>query len=64
MWHRPTANSDWITLKAGTLECAADIAPRGHLWVSKKQSWIILDPTLPAFDTQPDDVQAWRTKLA
>ncbi len=42
---------------------AVDIAPRGHLWASKKQSWIILDPNLPAFAKQPDDVQAWRTTL-
>lgn len=63
MWHRSAPDSDWITLKVGTLDCASDIEPRGHLWVSKKQPWIRLDPTLPAFDTQPDDVQAWRTKL-
>ena len=63
LWHRPAQKSDWITLKAGTLDCAATIAPRGHLWVSQKQPWITLDPALPAFDTQPDDVQAWRTSL-
>jgi hypothetical protein len=63
MWHRPSEDSDWITLKAGTLEDAASISPRGHLWVSKKQPWIVLDPALPAFDTQPDDVHLWRTTL-
>jgi hypothetical protein len=31
--------------------------------VSKKQPWVILDPNLPAFDTQPDDVQTWRVGL-
>jgi hypothetical protein len=63
MWHRESPDSAWITLKAGTLDCAHQIVPRGHLWVSKKQPWIVLDPNLPAFDTQPDDVQAWRTRL-
>lgn len=63
LWHRPTADSKWITLKAGTLDCAASIEPRGHLWVSKKQRWIVLDPALPAYDTQPEDVHAWRINL-
>jgi hypothetical protein len=64
MWHRAAPDSAWITLKVGTLDDAADISPRGHLWVSKKQPWIVLDPALPAFDTQPEDVQAWRTTLS
>lgn len=64
MWHRGSEDSAWITLKVGTLDDASGIAPRGHLWVSKKQPWLILDPSLPAFDTQPEDVQAWRTSLS
>ena len=63
MWHRSSEDSAWITLKVGSLDDAAHISPRGHLWVSKMQVWITLDPALPAFDTQPDDVQAWRTSL-
>jgi hypothetical protein len=63
MWHRGAQDSEWITLKVGTLADAANISPRGHLWVSKKQPWIILDPALPAFDMQPDDVHLWRTSL-
>lgn len=56
-------DSAWITLKVGTLDTASNISPRGHLWVSKKQPWVVLDPSLPAFDTQPDDVHIWRTTL-
>jgi hypothetical protein len=63
MWHRPSENSAWITLKVGTLDDASGVSPRGHLWASKKQPWIVLDPALPAFETQPDDVQRWRTSL-
>ncbi len=63
LWHRSNADSDWITLKVGTLDDASAIVPRGHLWVSKKQPWIMLDPALPAYDTQPEDVQKWRTAL-
>jgi hypothetical protein len=63
MWHRSAQDSAWITLKVGTLDDASVISPRGHLWVSKKQPWIILDPALPAFDTQPSDVHLWRINL-
>jgi hypothetical protein len=63
LWHRASEDSRWVTLKAGTLNNAAEISPRGHLWVSKKQPWIVIDPALPIFDTQPDDVNAWREGL-
>ena len=63
MWHRSSVDSQWVTLKVGTLDDAHLVSPRGHLWVSKKQPWIVLDPALPAFDAQPDDVQVWRKNL-
>jgi hypothetical protein len=63
MWHRSSEDSIWITLKVGTLDRAAEIEPHGHLWISKKQPWVVLDPDLPAFDTQPEDVQKWRLNL-
>ena len=64
LWHRLGARSTLATLKVGTLDNSAGIAPRGHLWVSKLQVGIALDPAVPAFDTQPDDIQAWRESLA
>jgi hypothetical protein len=63
LWHRSSSDSVWITLKVGTLDKASHIVPRGHLWVSKKQPWIVIDPALPTFDTQPDDVDIWRKGL-
>lgn len=63
LWHRPTRVSEWATLKVGTLDHAAEISPAGHLWVSKKQPWIQIPDGVPAFDTQPDDLHAWRTSL-
>ena len=64
LWHRSGARPELVTLKVGTLDDSAGIAPQGHLWVSKLQAGIILDPAVPAFDTQPDDVQVWRESLA
>ena len=63
LWHRSGEDSAWVTLKVGTLDDAALISPRGHLWVSKKQAWIVIPQGVPAFETQPADVHAWRTSL-
>jgi hypothetical protein len=63
LWHGSSAAPDIVTLKVGTLDNSADIAPRAHLWVSKKQAGISLDPSAPVFDTQPDNFAQWREGL-
>ncbi|SIN95633.1 Uncharacterized conserved protein [Parasphingorhabdus marina DSM 22363] len=63
LWHSGSAPPDQITLKAGTLDNDQDIEPLGHLWVSKKQAGIFLDPDSEQYDTQPDDVATWRENL-
>ncbi len=63
LWHSGSNPPMAITLKVGTLDGSADIAPVGHLWVSKKQAGITLDPQTDQHQTQPDDVSAWRNKL-
>lgn len=63
LWHHSSARPDFVTLKVGSLDDSAAIAPRGHLWVSKLQAGISLDPSVPAFDTQPDDINKWRETL-
>lgn len=64
LWHRPSGDSEWATLKVGTLDDASGLSPQGHLWVSKKQPWIVIPEDIPAFETQPEDVHGWRTGLA
>ncbi|MEP3224624.1 MAG: GFA family protein [Parasphingorhabdus sp.] len=63
LWHSGTNPPTAITLKVGTLDQGADIAPVEHLWVSQKQAGIMLDPKTVQHQTQPDDVIAWRKKL-
>jgi len=64
LWNRSSASAAMVTLKVGTLDDSAGIAPRGHLWVSRKQVGIMLDPDVPQFETQPDDLRAWREGLS
>ncbi len=63
LWHGSSASPDIVTLKVGTLDNSANIAPHAHLWVSKKQAGISLDPGVPAFDTQPENLARWREGL-
>ena len=63
LWHASTNPPDAITLKVGTLDDPADVTPLGHLWVSKKQPGIELNPASDQHLTQPSDLNAWRANL-
>lgn len=63
LWHSGSQPPDSITLKVGSLDNPSDIVPLGHLWVSKKQAGIELDPASEQFSTQPEDVVQWRENL-
>ncbi|MBO9498641.1 MAG: GFA family protein [Novosphingobium sp.] len=64
MWHRSGHNPEFATLKVGTLDDGEGIAPSFHLWVSKKQAGIMLDPAVPAYDTQPENLLELRERMA
>lgn len=63
VWHSGSFPPGSITLKVGSLDDPSGIVPLGHLWVSKKQPGIELDPASEQFDTQPEDVTGWRENL-
>lgn len=64
IFHQSSRNDTSITLKAGTLDDTSGLEPCGHLWVSCKQPWVVLDVRLPAWETQPADLSEWRALLA
>lgn len=63
LWHRSALSPDRATLKVGTLDNTAGIAPAFHLWVSRKQGWVMLDPEIPAYETQPDNLTELREHM-
>jgi hypothetical protein len=63
LYHRSSASRSFVTLKAGTLDDTSDLRVQAHLWTCRKQPWVTLDPSLPAFDTQPDDLRGWRKQM-
>ena len=63
IFHVSSRSPDVATLKAGTLDDTTSILPVSHLWVSRKQPWVRLDPGVPSFERQPPDLAAWRQTL-
>jgi hypothetical protein len=54
---------DWVIVKGGALDESADLEPLAHLWVKRKQPWLPLPEGAVCFETQPDDLPAWRAGL-
>jgi hypothetical protein len=63
LYHRSARYPDILTLKAGSLDDTSGLAPAAHIWTSRRQPWVILDDGVPAFETQPEDLKAWRLGL-
>jgi len=61
--HASTTSPDWVTIKAGTLDDTRDLLPFAHLWVRSRQPWVVLDPAVARFDTQPADLAGWRQQV-
>lgn len=63
LYHQSQRSPDLVTLKGGTLDDGAELQPVAHLWVSRRHPWLQLPPGVPIFETQPDDLKAWRNAL-
>ena len=42
-----------------TLDDTSKLVLTGHVWISRKQPWLDLDPDLPAWETQPASQEEW-----
>jgi hypothetical protein len=61
--HQSSRAEGTATLKGGTLDEIAELEPVAHIWVSRKLPWVVLDPAVPAYETQPENFSAWRESL-
>ncbi|TRW18228.1 GFA family protein [Glacieibacterium frigidum] len=61
--HQSSAAPEWLTLKPGTLDDTSGLFARAHIWTAHRQPWVILDPAVEAFETQPADLPAWRRRF-
>lgn len=64
LYHQGHRETDWVTLKGGSLDRADLLTPAAHIWVKRKQPWVVLPADTPVFETQPDDLDGWRHSLA
>ena len=64
LWHRSANSPDSATLKVGTIDNSQAIAPVFHLWVSKKQAGLRLDPDAKTYNTQPENLLELREAMS
>jgi hypothetical protein len=50
-----------VTVKGGAFDDVSDLEPRAHLWTSMKLPWTLIPEGAEQYETQPPDLQAWRT---
>jgi len=49
LWNTNTARPGIAIVRAGTLDASDTIEPRAHIWVKRKQPWVVLPEGMPAF---------------
>lgn len=54
-----TAFPSSITMKPGTFDNPAVVAPLAHIWIKRKQPWVILPKGVPRFDEEYDRDTVW-----
>jgi hypothetical protein len=63
IYHQSARSSEVVTLKGGTLDDTSQLEPMAHLWICRKQPWVLLAGNAACFETQPDNLKAWRDGL-
>ena len=63
LYHKSSSSPGILTLKGGTLNNPEALPLVAHLWTSRKHPWIALPADMEQYETQPDDLKAWRDHL-
>ena len=50
LWNTNTARPGLALIRAGTLDASDRIEPRAHIWVKRKQPWIVIADDIPTFE--------------
>ncbi len=56
--HDAGADSEWVSLKAGSLDDTGWLRPVGHIWAKRAQKWVVMDEQLLIYDGQPENYDA------
>ena len=49
LWNTNTARPGLALIRAGTLDLSDTLEPRAHIWVKRKQPWIVIADDVPTF---------------
>jgi len=55
IFHDDGDNSQWISVKGGTLDDSSHLEPGAHLWTKRQQSWLHLDDDLVRHAEEPPE---------
>jgi hypothetical protein len=50
LWNTNTRLQGYLVLRAGTLDASDAVTPQGHLWVKRKQPWVVIPDDVPTFE--------------
>jgi len=53
IYNRNSAVPGMIVLRAGTLTASDRLAPMAHIWVKRKQDWVVIPAGIPAWPESP-----------
>ena len=60
MYHEAAEGTDYISIKAGTLEPGHDLIPRAELWTGSALPWVVMLEDVPRWPGQPENQDALR----
>lgn len=56
LWNTNSARPGLAVVRAGTLDASDTLVPRAHIWVKRKQPWIVIADDVPSFaENAPTD---------
>lgn len=50
LWNDNTRLPGYVVVRAGTLDASDALVPAAHIWVKRKQPWVIIDDAIPSFE--------------
>ena len=53
LWNTNDARPGIAVVRAGTLDDSETLVPRAHIWVSRKQPWVVLADGVPTWPETP-----------
>lgn len=57
LWTTNSARPTIVIIRGGTLDDTSTLAPRAHLWVSRKQPWVVLADDVPMYPANAPEAE-------